>query len=123
MAVTAAFAPLALVGLIPVAWLAWTFSEFTVRLRSDGVEWSFRSGVWHKRIAYADIAQVKPVRNRWWYGWGVHWTPKGWLYNSSGLAAVEIVTKAGHRFRLGADEPEEVAEEIGRRLSQPQRRG
>lgn len=120
--VAAVFSPLALVGVIPVAWVAWTFSEFTVGVRSDGVEWFFRSGVWHKRVAYSDITQVKPVRNRWWYGWGLHWTPQGWLYNASGVAAVEIVTKAGHRYRLGADDPEALAAEINRHLALPRPR-
>lgn len=116
MTIAAFFAPLVLVGLIPLIWVGWVFSEFTVEVRSDHLVWFFRSGVWQKRLALADIKQAKPVKNRWWYGWGIHLTPKGLLYNVAGFCAVEIVTKAGHRYRLGTDAAEELAMEITRRL-------
>lgn len=122
LAISALFAPLVLVGLIPLIWVAWVFSEFTVEVRSDQLVWFFRSGILQKRLALADIKQAKPVRNRWWYGWGIHLTPKGWLYNVSGFCAVEILTKAGHRYRLGTDVPEELAAEIVSRLPGPRTR-
>jgi len=52
------------------------------------------------------------VRNRWWYGWGIRWTPRGWLYNVSGLAAVELTLTDGRRLRIGIDEPERLCEAI-----------
>ena len=47
----------------------------------------------------------EPVRIRWWYGWGIHLTPFGWLYNVSGLDAVAITLRAGRKFALGTDDP------------------
>ncbi len=121
MTIGTVFVPLLIVGLIPMLWAAWTFSEFNITVNSSHLEWSFRGGFWHKKVALSEIEQAKPVRNRWWYGWGIHLTPRGWLYNVQGLSAVEVVTKSGHRFRVGTEKPEELAEEIERRRNQLRR--
>ena len=42
-------------------------------------------GVIRKRVRLAEIVGCEPIRIRWWYGWGIHLTPCGWLYNVSGL--------------------------------------
>src|SRR5256886_7235989 len=42
----------------------------------------FRSVI-RKRVPMAEIAGCEPIRIRWWYGWGIHLTPYGWLYNVS----------------------------------------
>lgn len=111
--------PLMVVVLILMIWVTWTFSEFNITVDSDHLEWSFRGGFWHKRVALTDIEHAKAVRNRWWYGWGIHLTPRGWLYNVHGLSAVEIVTRNGHRFRIGTEEPEELVAEIEQRRAAP----
>jgi len=49
------------------------------------------------------------VRNKWWYGLGIRLTPHGWLYNVSGLDAIEIVRRSGKTFRVGTDEPKALA--------------
>ena len=56
-------------------------------------------------IPLAEIAGVAAVRNEWWYGWGVRKTPHGWLFNVSGLDAVEVTQTGGAKTRLGTDEP------------------
>ena len=38
--------------------------------------------------------------------------PWGWMYNVSGLDAVEIELKGGGRFRIGTDEPDELVRAI-----------
>ncbi|MBS1223341.1 MAG: hypothetical protein H6R24_19, partial [Proteobacteria bacterium] len=53
---------------------------------------------------------VRPVRNSWLYGWGIHRTPHGWLYNVSGWEAVEITLASGKRLRLGTDEPGQLTQ-------------
>jgi len=119
LAVATFFAPLVLVAFIPLLWAAWTFSVLTIVVGPDTIDWSFRSGFWRKRLRLEDLAEVRPVRNRWWYGWGIHLTPQGWLYNVRGLSAVELRTRAGRRYRIGSDEPEVLAAEISRRLTPP----
>ena len=49
---------------------------------------------------------------RWWWGWGVRYYGQGWLYNVSGLDAVEIRLKSGKHIRIGTDEPEALVAEI-----------
>ena len=51
------------------------------------------------------------------YGWGIHLTPRGGLYNVSGFRAVAVRLKGGKRFLLGTDEPERVCEAISLALS------
>ena len=115
LAIATVFAPLALVAFIPLLWAAWTFSLLTIVVGPDTIDWFFRGGFWRKRVRLDEISDVKPVRNRWWYGWGIHLTPQGWLYNVRGLCAVEIRTKSGRRYRVGSDEPEQLAAEISQR--------
>ncbi|MFO1424355.1 MAG: hypothetical protein U1F70_12035 [Candidatus Competibacteraceae bacterium] len=50
----------------------------------------FGVGLIRKRIPLAQIVAVEPVRNSWRYGWSIHRTPRGGLYNVSGWEAVEI---------------------------------
>ena len=48
------------------------------------------------------------MRNLWYYGWGIRYTPHGWLFNVSGLDAVELELKNGRTWRVGTDEPVEL---------------
>lgn len=65
-------------------------------------------GFWRKRTPIENIASAAVVRNRWWYGFGIRYTPHGWLYNVWGLDAVEIRLQSGRTFRVGTDEPREL---------------
>ena len=60
----------------------------------------------------AEIVACKPIRIRWWYGWGIHLTPYGWLYNVSGLDAVAMTLRNGRKFALGTDDPQGLAAAI-----------
>jgi hypothetical protein len=53
---------------------------------------------------------ITPARNSWPYGWGIHRTPHGWLYNVSGWEAVEVALASGKRLRLGTDEPRRLTQ-------------
>lgn len=85
------------------------FATLTVEVRDGALSWRFGLGVGRKSIVLSHIETAVPVRNVWSYGWGIRLTPHGWLYNVSGLGAVEIVLRSGERFRLGSDEPEALA--------------
>lgn len=63
-------------------------------------------GLIQKSWPIPEIASVTTVINPWYYGWGIHWTPHGPLYNVSGRHAVEILLFSGKTFRIGTDEPE-----------------
>jgi len=77
----------------------------------------FGVGLIRKSFQLEEIKSCRPVRNRWWWGWGVRLIPGGWLYNVSGLDAVELVMKNGKIFRIGTDEPRVLTEFIQARLS------
>jgi hypothetical protein len=62
-------------------------------------------GVICKKVRLAEIVGCEPVRIRWWYGWGIHLTPYGWLYNVSGFDAVRISLRDGRTLALGTDDP------------------
>jgi hypothetical protein len=56
-------------------------------------------------VRLAEIVGCEPIRIRWWYGWGIHLTPCGWLYNVSGFDAVAITLRNGKKVALGTDDP------------------
>jgi len=47
-----------------------------------------------------------------YYGWGIHFTPNGWLCNVSGSSAVEIIMKNGKKYRIGTNVPSELEQAI-----------
>ncbi len=61
-----------------------------------------------------DILDARAVRNPWYFGWGIRWTPYGWLFNVSGVEAVELKLRNGSRFRIGTDQPQKVVTAIER---------
>ena len=71
-------------------------------------------GIIRKSVPVADIAAYEPIRMKWWYGWGIHLTPCGWLYNVSGFDAVAFSLRDGRKFALGTDEPDELVDAIRR---------
>lgn len=84
------------------------FSTLTVIIRGDILEVRLGIGLLRKRFSLHDIASVQTVRNHWYFGWGIRWLGSGWLYNVSGLDAVELKMKKGRRHRIGTDAPGEL---------------
>ena len=93
------------------------FTSLTVMVYKDRIEVKFGPGLVRRRFPMGDIESCRVVKNPWYYGWGVRITPYGWLYNVSGLGAVELTMKNGKRFRIGTDAPNELADAIQRRLA------
>jgi hypothetical protein len=75
---------------------------------------SFGPGIIRKRVRLAEIAVCEPIRIRWWYGWGIHLTPYGWLYNVSGFEAVAITLRDGRNLAVGTDDPHGLVDAIRR---------
>ncbi|MCA9082154.1 MAG: hypothetical protein KDA58_16450 [Planctomycetaceae bacterium] len=53
----------------------------------------------------SEIVEAEQVRNSWLYGWGIRYTPHGWLFNVSGFDAVQINMRNGRQYRIGTDDP------------------
>jgi len=103
---------LLLLGLLAFALVM--FSSLTVMVTASSLVFWFGPGILRKTVPLAEISQVEVVRNPWYYGWGIRFTPRGVLYAVSGLDAVELTRRDGSRLRLGTDEPER----LGRALRQ-----
>jgi len=101
---------IAILGIIIV------FSSLTVQLQADCLKFYFGPGLFGKTITLTDIVSCTPVKNRWWYGWGIRKIPNGRLYNIAGLDAVELILKTGKRIRIGTDQPAELAEAVNSAL-------
>ena len=99
--------PIALLGLAAVL-----FGWLTTEIRDGVLHCRFGPGLFHKRFPLREIVSVRPVRNSWIWGWGIRYTPHGWLYNVSGLEAVELTLAGGRRARIGTDRPQELARAI-----------
>ncbi len=95
-----------------IAVIVITFSQLNVRVDSATVTARFGAGWPSKEIPLRDISAVTPVRNRWYHGWGMRKVPRGWMYNVWGLDAVELERTSGTVFRIGTDQPRELAAAI-----------
>jgi hypothetical protein len=93
------------------------FYKLTTRIDDESLYASFGIGIIRKRVPMAEIVACEPMRVRWWYGWGIHLTPYGWLYNVSGLDAVAITLRDGRKFALGTDDPNGLVDAIQRSIS------
>lgn len=81
------------------------FAVLSVNVDSRDVSLRFGIGVIRKKFPVTGIETAGVVRNPWYYGWGIRKTPDGWLYNVSGLLAVELLMKSGEKYRIGTDDP------------------
>jgi len=106
----------ALFGLLALGLL--TYATLTVDVDSEEVRARFGIGLIRKSIALVDIARCDVVRTPSWWGWGIHWTPSGWLYNVSGRAAVRLEMTTERPVMIGSDEAERLKAAIDARLAQ-----
>lgn len=92
-----------------IAVLLALFSTLTVEVTDRELRFRFGIGLFRRSVPLNDIASWAETRNSWLYGWGLRLTYRGWLYNVSGVHAVEITLRTGKKFRLGTDEPQELS--------------
>ena len=88
------------------------FSSLTVRVEGGRLAWYFGPGIARKSVALAAIARTEITRTTVLNGWGIHYTPRGWLYNVGGRRAVLVKLRDGSQFLLGSDEPETLERAI-----------
>tara|TARA_B100000959_G_scaffold278425_1_gene336741 strand:- start:483 stop:926 length:444 start_codon:yes stop_codon:yes gene_type:complete len=86
--------------------LAFLFAGLRVQVTQEKVKLSFGVGLINKTILRTQICHAVIVRNSWWYGWGIRLTPHGWMWNISGLSAVQLTYQDGKSFRIGTNDPE-----------------
>ena len=89
---------------------AFTFSSFTITVGDGRLAWWFGPGLLRKEIPLAAIVAAQPTTTSLVNGWGIHLTPRGWLYNIKGRQAVLVSVRDGKQFLLGTDEPTVLAQ-------------
>jgi len=89
-----------------------TFSTLRVKVDHLTIEIQFGFGIIRKSFSVSEIETYQVVRNRWYYGLGIRYTPRGWLYNVSGLSAIELEMKNGKYYRIGTDDPTGLASAV-----------
>jgi hypothetical protein len=90
------------------------FGTLTVEVARGKIRCWFGPGLIRKEFSLEEVTTVEAVRNRWYYGWGIRYTPHGWLFNVSGFDAVAITLSSGKQFRIGTDQPHELERAIRR---------
>ena len=105
--------PVMIAFLVIITLVVASFSTLNVQVDPDFLKIKFGIGIIRKKFKIKDITEVKTVRNKWFYGYGIRyvfWVPC-WLFNVSGLNAVQI--KLNNKiYRIGTDEPKTLEKEI-----------
>jgi hypothetical protein len=92
------------------------FGSLSIRLDGDRLHWHFGAGWPRRSIALESVSSVELTRTRFWEGWGIHATRRGWLYNVSGYDAVLIRLCEGSTLLLGTDEPRRLKDTLDHAL-------
>jgi len=90
-----------------------TFYKLTITVDSTHVSFKLGIGLVSKSYKIADLSSCMPVTNSAIYGIGIRLLPGGWLYNVSGLKAIELRFK--HKasvIRIGTNKPDEISQFI-----------
>lgn len=114
--IMANFHPLTLIGLIIVLAILGTFARLTVTVDDQMIKIQFGFRIIRKAFPLKEIEAFGVVRNPWYYGWGIRLTPRGWLFNVSGFSAIELQMTNGKRYRIGTDDPDNLAKALNEAL-------
>lgn len=95
-----------------------SFSTLTVTIDERTLRMQFGFGIFRKSFPLTEIVSAEPVKNSWYYGWGIRlWLwPKMWIFNVSGFDAIEIRMRNGSIYRIGTDVPHELHRALQRAL-------
>lgn len=86
------------------------FYNLTIIVDNKTISFKMGIGLFSKSYEISEIKSCKPVYNLWIYGVGIHKISNGWLYNVSGLKAIELTFKnTGKIIRIGTNKPDEIA--------------
>lgn len=88
------------------------FATLTVEVDDQAIHLKFGIGVIRKRFLLKDVETSRAVKNPWYYSWGIHVIPNGWIFNVSGWEAVELQMKNGRKYRIGTDDAEGLANAV-----------
>lgn len=89
------------------------FYQLTIIVDSTALSFKLGIGLIGKSYKISDIKSCRPVRNSPFLGFGIKMLSNGWLYNVSGLKAIELQFYSKHSIvRIGTNCPVEISEVI-----------
>jgi len=112
-------APIGIMGFVVMTLLICLliFYKLTITIDDTYIRFSLGTGLIAKKYLISDIQSCKSVSNNLIYGIGIRKIPKGWLYNVTGLKAIEIKFKNSKSIvRIGTNHPDEIAEIISKMI-------
>ena len=87
------------------------FYKLTIEIDDAFISFKLGIGWFGRKYRIDNLISCKPVKNSIWYGMGARLLPNGWLFNVSGLKAIELSFKNKKSIiRIGTNKPEEIAE-------------
>jgi hypothetical protein len=93
------------------------FYKLTIYLSDTSISFKLGIGLITRKYLIAEIQSCKAVRNDPLSGIGIRMIPGGWLYNVSGLRAVELTFKnKKSKVRIGTDKPDEITEILSKMI-------
>lgn len=93
------------------------FWRLVVSVDGTWIRAVFGIGLVRKSVPLADVRRADVIRTRVWWGYGVHWTPSGWLYNVAGRDAVRLEMRSERPVMIGTDEPDALKAAIDAALA------
>ena len=118
-------APIGIMGfvILTLVFFLLSFYKLTITIDNTYLRFSLGIGLITKKYLISDIQTCKSVSNNPMYGVGIRKISRGWLYNVSGLKAIEIRFKNSKSIvRIGTDRPDEIAEIISGMIKSDQSR-
>ncbi len=98
------------------------FCTLTVEVTDEALSFRFGIGLIRKSIQLSEIESCAISSFPWYYGWGLRYTPEGWLYCISGLSSVKLILKSGKAIQVGTDQAKELCTAVTDALQNVQRK-
>ncbi len=87
------------------------FYKLAITIDENSISFRLGAGLISRRYLLSEVSSCKPVKNNILTGIGIRLTSDGWLYNVSGLSAVELTFKNSRsKVRIGTDKAAEISE-------------
>jgi len=97
-------------GLLLFGWLTVEVDGREVRLR-------FGVGAFRRTVRVEDVRGCDRVQTRMRWGWGIRWTPAGWLYNVAGREAVRLDLLRERPVIIGSDDADALKAAIDAQIA------
>ena len=94
--------------------------KLIVEVKEDGIHIRFfplhSRTIPFKNLRSYEVRQYRPILD--YGGWGIRWGPgKGWAYNVSGDRGVQLELSNGKQLLIGSQNPEKLAQMIGKAMN------